>query len=211
VHYLATSGVEVRKILSLLRHSCTSTAIIRYLGKSMSHSSASLAEEAALGTTLKDVRAEIKTLAAQLQTQQAAAAALQKHQGPSDLRSATTTTPQLALATTSQSSSSSDAMPDKAVPPPSTHAFVVCTRETPTKGKLHVRRPHDGGITHCNWAFLASTWASVAQDIPSDVTLGTRDWCPRYANFGARGANEEMAGHSSSSSNSQSTSSSSST
>jgi hypothetical protein len=52
VHHLATSGVEVSKIQSLLRRSCTSTAIVRYLGKSTAHSSASLAEEAALGTIL---------------------------------------------------------------------------------------------------------------------------------------------------------------
>jgi hypothetical protein len=66
-------------------------------------------------------------------------------------------------------------------------------------------------LTCCNWAFLASTWASVAQDIPNDVALGTRDWCPRCATFYARSADEEPAGHYASSSSSQSTSSSSST
>jgi hypothetical protein len=205
-HYLATSGVEVGKIQSLLRHSATSTTILRYLGKAMSHSSASLAQEAPLGSTLNTVRAEIKTLAAQLQAQQAAAAELRTIQAPLDLRLPTTLTPLLALPTTSQSSSSSDAMPERAAPPLSTHAFVVCARETPTEGKLHVRRPHEVGLTLCNWAFLASTWASVVQDIPSDVTLGTRDWCPRCAAHFTSGAQEELAGHSSSS-NSQSTSS----
>jgi hypothetical protein len=39
VHHLALSGVEVSRIQSLLRHSSTSKAILRYLGKSMAHSS----------------------------------------------------------------------------------------------------------------------------------------------------------------------------
>jgi hypothetical protein len=131
---------------------------------------------------------------------------------------------------------STDATTHAAVPPPTTQAFVVYARTTPclrprrdmaglrrtsqtrpsgarvcphsTQGKLHVRRPRDGGITHRNWAFLSSAWANVVQDIPNDGTLGTRDWCPRCATFCARGANEDQAGHSSSSSSSQSTSSS---
>jgi hypothetical protein len=59
-------------------------------------------------------------------------------------------TPQCALPTTSQSSSSSDATPDRAVPPPSTRPFVVCTREMLAKEKLNVHRPHEGGSKHCN-------------------------------------------------------------
>jgi ribosomal protein S27AE len=76
------------------------------------------------------------------------------------------------------------------------------------KGKLHVRRPREGGLTCCSGAFLASTWASVVQDIPNDVTLGTRDWCPRCATFYARSADEDQAGRSHSSTSSQSTDSS---
>jgi hypothetical protein len=69
-----------------------------------------------------------------------------------------------------------------------------------------MHRPHDGGLRHCNWAFLTSTWANVVQDIQSDVDLGTRDWFPRCATYHQLGANEQKAGHSSSY-NSQSTSS----
>jgi hypothetical protein len=207
VHYLALSGVQVSLIQSLLRRSSTSTAIIRCLGEAIVHSSASLAEEAALGTTLNSVRAEIETSAAQLRSQQIAASALQKQRGPPDLGGSTKTTQQDALATTTQSSSSNDKMPYATIPPASTRAFVVCTRETPMRGKLHVRRPHDGGITCCNWAFLASIWASVVQDIPKDVKLGARDWCPSCATFYARSADEEQTGRIESSSSSQSTSS----
>jgi hypothetical protein len=92
VHHLALSGVEVR-----------------YLGKSMAHSSAGLAEEAALGTTLNSVRAEIKTLAAQLRSKQIAAAALRKQRGPPDLGGPAETTQDHARATTSQSLQGQDA------------------------------------------------------------------------------------------------------
>jgi DNA-binding transcriptional MerR regulator len=201
IHHLAASGVEVSKIQSLLRHPCASTAIIRYLGKSMARSSASLAEEAALGTTLEALRAEIKTLAAQLKTQQAAATALQEQRGLPDFSSCATLSP------LQQSSSSTDNMQHATVPPTGAHAFVICTRETPAEGN-YARRPHDGGTTYSNWAFLASTWASVVQDIPNDATLGARDWCPRCATFFARSANEETAGRYKSSTNSESTSSS---
>jgi hypothetical protein len=59
VHHLALSGVEVSCTQSLLRYSSTSKAILRYLRKSMAHSSAGLAQDAALGSTLNSVRAEI--------------------------------------------------------------------------------------------------------------------------------------------------------
>jgi hypothetical protein len=196
VHHLATSGVEVSKIQSLLKHSCTSTAIIRYLGKSLAHSSAGLAEEAALGTTFKAVRAEIKALAAQLRTQQAIATALQEKRGPPDVISCSTPSPLPALATYSQSSSSTDNMHHAFVPPAGTHAFVICTMV----GQHTAIGPSSRQL-----------WASVVQDIPNDVTLGIRDWCPRCAIFYARSENEDTAGHYEFSSNSQSTSSSSST
>jgi hypothetical protein len=88
-----------------------STTMLRFMEKAMFHSSASLAEEAALGSSLTTVRAAITTLAAQLQAQQAAAARWGTFQGPLDLRLTTTPTPLLALPTTCQSSS--DAMPER--------------------------------------------------------------------------------------------------
>jgi hypothetical protein len=163
-----------------------------------------------LGTTLKSVRAEIKALAAQLEAQQVAASHLDKQQGLADFACSNHDANQITTTSLSHSASSTDSMPHAAVPPPSTHACVVCTRTTPRQGKLRTHRPRDGVITHCNWAFLSSAWANVVQDIPNDVALGTRDWRPRCATYFARGANEDLAGHSSSS-NSQSTSSSSST
>jgi hypothetical protein len=92
---------------------------------------------------------KIKTFATRLQSQQTAAATLRvkisRPVRPSIAPHAT-----CALPTTSQSSSSSDATPDRAVPPPNTHPFVVCTREMLAKAKLNVRRPHEGGSKRCN-------------------------------------------------------------
>jgi hypothetical protein len=51
----------------------------------------------------------------------------------------------------------------------------------------------------CNWAFLSSAWANVAQDIPSDVTLGARAWCPKCASCYSEGFREDLPEHSSSS------------
>jgi hypothetical protein len=209
VHHLALSGVEVSRMQSLLRHSSTSKAILRYLGKSMARSSAGLAEEAALGTTLNSVRAEIKTLAAQLRSQQIAAAALQNQQRPTEISNLTATTQCHPCPTTSQYLNNRDQSLLTTIPPPTTLAFVVCAREILMK-QLHVRRPRESGVTYCNWAFLASTWASVAQDIRNDITLGTRDWCPRCAAFYIRSTNEDQAGRIDASSSSQSTNSSSS-
>jgi hypothetical protein len=129
VHHLALSGVEISRIQSLPRHSSTFKAILRYRGKSMAHSSAGLAEEVALGATFNSVRAEIKTLAAQLRSQQIAAAALQKQQGPPGISSLTTTAQCHPFPSTSQYLNNKDQLPHATIPPPSTHTFVVCARE----------------------------------------------------------------------------------
>jgi hypothetical protein len=96
----------VNRIQSLLRHSLTSTAIIHYLGKSMTGTSAGLAEEAALGATLKTVRSEIKALAAQLESQHIGASQLRRQQGLTDLASLHHNTVQTGTTAHSNSASS---------------------------------------------------------------------------------------------------------
>jgi hypothetical protein len=74
VQYLVAAGVEVWDAQALLRHS--SSAIVRYLDKSLSGTSSRFAEEVALGGTLKTIRSEIRALSAQLETRKADASQL---------------------------------------------------------------------------------------------------------------------------------------
>jgi hypothetical protein len=111
VHYLTRSGEQVNSIQSLLRHAPTSRAIVKYMGTAILHSDSTLAEKAARTS------------------------ALQEQQEPPEISSLTTTTQCQPLPSTSQSSNNLDQLPHATIPPPTTHAFVVCARETPTRRK----------------------------------------------------------------------------